>query len=1019
MESSKLSSRWWPMLVGLCLLALATGAASGPAQTACAYAILRLETSQPVDAEAICQAAKPWAEEGVQVFVLLTDYTPQNEAEWFDFLDQAEARAGVRDLSLADSFDKNALSLAASTNNLASWGFTITYGEQLYDTPLDSNQAAGQIKAAMRQVLLEGRSPEQAFVEGLSSAYRINHPGTPVWVWLALAGGVGLAGTATVAGIARPVLKRNRRRKELIQHLAEVRERVSTLLYACDELLKGASAAETPLYQLFRAYGGENYDDLKVQVQESLRGSQQALQDAFKLRQTLVDPQIQETRGLEEQVQGWEMIYLTLAGRSDRITNLSDEELRQLFNPLLALDREAADVSLAEQLDDLERELRGKPLKLDLKLADPTQADVEGILGYVDRVKAQLADLREALLEAETSLDEAEADRVEAGKALPESFNIRDDELFAAVDARLDEVELALEARRTLAVIEGAARIRNDIERVMEFVAIVGDHSRRQIEIEAITSQGYRPPQLDGLANDFETGLGEVRRALAEGDFEEVEAQTAGLAQISQQALDRAQTWQALHQENERRLTSIKDEALRVEEALGSEAEPAWKALQKYRRENWADLAGQVDQAGHVLRRLQGETLPQIVSQNSLSEQRLREAEQQLEQGAADLALADRQIRGIANRLAEIQTAEANLEAALAVTESDLARAEGFRDREDAKISPEVDRQLAHARERLAEARQQHTDELYFAALTAQTEARSLANNAYDSASEQVREINSLQAELQTKAEQGRDSVVRSQDTVAAMAVCVKTGQTNKLARGAADALSDAQQAFARAAGLEDRALAEALGQAATAYDQAIQLADQTGQQAEADRADYEALRSKAESAIQAADQMIDETRSALRQPGVGRAGGQALKRAQELVPLPSDLESATREELQRIAQAALDAQQQAVKAKEQAERKIARLREQRQTQRPLTPAAGPDTTWSWPILLGESNWGGSSSPRSRSGSSWWRTSSGSSSSRSSSWGASRRAGSGGSSRRSSSFGSSRRSGSRGSSRRR
>jgi hypothetical protein len=60
------------------------------------------------------------------------------------------------------------------------------------------------------------------------------------------------------------------------------------------------------------------------------------------------------------------------------------------------LDRETADVQLIKQLDDIWRELAsGMPLKVDLVMVDPSRTDAEGILGYIDRVKDTIADVRD------------------------------------------------------------------------------------------------------------------------------------------------------------------------------------------------------------------------------------------------------------------------------------------------------------------------------------------------------------------------------------------------------------------------------------------------------------------------------------------------------------------------------------------------------------------------------------------------------------------------------------------------
>ncbi|HID61746.1 MAG TPA: hypothetical protein EYP49_03220 [Anaerolineae bacterium] len=101
--------------------------------------------------------------------------------------------------------------------------------------------------------------------------------------------------------VISPALQCVRRRRKLQRQLGILRARTSNLLNACGQLLKGDTPEETVLYQLFSAYGGEHYEDIRADVHEWLRCSQEALNDAFDLRQKLLDPAVQEKRPLEQQ----------------------------------------------------------------------------------------------------------------------------------------------------------------------------------------------------------------------------------------------------------------------------------------------------------------------------------------------------------------------------------------------------------------------------------------------------------------------------------------------------------------------------------------------------------------------------------------------------------------------------------------------------------------------------------------------------------------------------------------------
>ena len=163
--------RWLSTLALFVILIMPWGASY--AQPPCPHADIRLDTDQAVDVDALCDAARPWADDGVRVFVFLTDYRPESEDDWFTLLDQVEEEVGVLD---SEGFDKNVLALEASTASDLGWAYSVTYGELLYDSPLDADDAAVfRVKTQMRNSIAAG-DPTDAFVQALNIAYEINHP---------------------------------------------------------------------------------------------------------------------------------------------------------------------------------------------------------------------------------------------------------------------------------------------------------------------------------------------------------------------------------------------------------------------------------------------------------------------------------------------------------------------------------------------------------------------------------------------------------------------------------------------------------------------------------------------------------------------------------------------------------------------------------------------------------------------------------------------------------------------------
>jgi len=976
-------------LAALVLTAALGMIAYAQAQPPCLYADIRLDTELSVDTQAICEAARPWADEGFRVFIFLTDYHPTSEKDWFALLDKVEAEAGIYDPSQSDGFDKNALALEASTATDLSWAYSLTFGERLFGTALDTDEAAARIKSQMRTAIAAG-DPTGAFVQALDTAYRIYHPPPSPWgrvfVFILAVGVLGTAGYVLTPRVIIPGVQRLRRRRKLQRQLETLRARTSNLLNACAQLLQGDTPEETVLYQIFSIYGGERYEDLHARVREWLRRSQEALNDAFDLRQKLIDPAVQKKRPLEQQVRDWEMLYVTFVGNSERILTLTDDELRTLLDPMLVLDREEADVQLAEQLDGIRRELTGMPLKVELMMVDPAKTDAEGILGYVDRVKGMIARLREAQQEAPQRLTEVKAQRQAMKEDIPSPFALTEEQLFEGIDRDLAQAEEALEQELFLLAVEHTDDARRGLETVQKIMAAAEEHERRQAEIEALTAQGYRPPRLEEDLREVEKDTRAIARAMNAGDYGAAARWVEELTADSQRALTGAQEWVELHKRNEEALRIMREEADQVAAYQANEAAPAWKKLQTYPRGNWKDIADDVAQATETLQTLRDDVLDRIARLNSLEEQKFAAAEQLLDQALADLAQAEGQLQAVVDRLAEVQEAEKHIQKALRQTEAALTKAETFRDKEDVKIGPKVDKQIEKAHRLLDKARRLAEERNFLAAEKAQAEARELATAAYASASEQVREINALQKELADLAKRAEKEIARCQTEVKKLPSVAQTATMNKLVQQAARRLSKAKRARAAVSGQEDRDLAEALRKAIAAYKKAAELAEKARQEIDNRRMQYEFGLEEARRAVQEAQRAIRRAKQSIRDPDAGGAGWAALERAQRALPATPLTPGLTLETLTRIRRQAEEALRYARQAERQAQEK-AREAERRRRRR--------ERIWDWGASSASFSLGGSSRrPRSEG-----------ESRRSSSLGTSRRPSSLGTSRRPSSLG--------------
>ncbi|MCA9926150.1 MAG: hypothetical protein KC421_27450, partial [Anaerolineales bacterium] len=924
---------------------------------------------------------------------------------WFDLLDQVEAEAGLRDAGQEDSFSRNGLAIEAATT-AAPWNPTITYGESLFDTKLDTDETAvTQLKNDLYTAIQSGDATA-GFAQALEQAYAINHP-PPYAAAAAAAVALGAAGLGGYQFLARPALKRRRRRQEQLAHLSGIRQNIANLLLACERLISGETIDDAVIYQLFAAYGGEQYPDRKKAVRQWLKQSRAALRSAFDLRRAL---EIQEEDAeakpapLEKQIHDWEMIYLTLVGSSEEVHNLTEAELRDLLDPMVIMEREARDVPLAEQLNDIRRQIEGMPFKITLQEVDLTKADKEGILGYLTQVETQIGELMAAQTEAPRQLDEARRDHLAVKEAADEAtpFGLTGSEITAGVAADLAAAAADLEAGAYFEVLATAVTIQRNLDIIEDLLDAAADYEERQEQQDAILAQGYRPATTDALAAEIAEDIQQIKQQVSAGDYPALAEWIDELDADGQRTLDSAAAWREQHQFNAEFLALMQEQLTKLEQNWAEKTAPAWEKLAAYPKGNWESLADEPDAIAAAIRQLRDADLPQIEQWNSLDVQQVTEAETLLTEVEAALAEAERRSQAIVNRLAEVETAVTHLPEGLRLAAADLERAVQFRDAADAQIGPEIDQQLAAATAQLAQANRQFEERNFIAAAAAQTAVREAANAAYAEAAAQVKRISELQQQLKGVQETAVTQTRTADRESASLSALMQTPKTARLAQEMADQLSAARQAANQTLSLEDHALAEALVTAVAAFTAAAELAAQLSGQAQQNRQTYQQQQRETRQAIHDAQQAIRVAEQKVDHRHARGTGTAALARARRTLPLMPDGREATRSALGRTQKQAEEAHTYAVEARRKAEQAIA------QWQREHQPA--PSTSGNWPYG------GGLNFPSS--GSSFPRPRPRPHSSHSSSSGSSHRPRPSGSSHRPSSSGSSRRSGSSGSSRR-
>lgn len=740
------------------LLLLLLPAAPVGAQGPCPYAQIRNDSVLSLNVNAVCEAARPLAEQDYRVLVYLTDYRPGSQTDWFSHIDTVEAEAGLRDLSQPDAFADNGLALEASTATDLSYAYSITFGERLFDSALDTDEAASRLREAMRRAIADG-DPTRGFVEALEDVNRtLNPPPSPILRGLAvIAGLLFLLAVLAVAYVL--VVAPARKRARLRTHLENLRTRAANLLLAGEGLLQGASPEDTILYQLFRGYGGENYPDLSRQVRSWLGQSQAALSAAFELRQHLTDPSVTAQMSLEDQIRGWETLYLTLVGSSERVLGLTEDQLRTLLDPMLVLDRpEQQDSALVAQLESVRRQLIGLPLKVDLVLVDPATVDADGILGYVDRVKAEISRLRKARDEAPGRLDEARSRRRQGEEDLPPGFFLSAAEAFAGVDRLLARAQTELEQGLHLDALADADAALQGLAAEAALVEALAQHQRRLQQAQEVVNRGYRPPALAAGQEEVARLRSQIGAHLREARFDEVRAGVEALDQASAQMLRDILEWEGLRSENEERLAQLRSEVARVSGYLQREALPAWEALRAYPEPNWSSVAPALEQARSGLAQAERE-LGQVPALNDMATQRFDLARQSLDRAAAALEGAEAAAQQVVEALEQVRRAERDSAQMLGRAAQELEEAISRVRSQPMAVTPEVISQLADAQRRLEEGRRLVQAMSFLPALSVLNAVTNLIPQARARADQEIAEVEGLRRELERAAQGARRRV--------------------------------------------------------------------------------------------------------------------------------------------------------------------------------------------------------------------------------------------------------------------
>lgn len=709
------------------------------AQT-CPHAIIRIESSQSVDQTAICNAAQPWAAAGVEVFVFLTDVQPENEEAWYRLLDGVEAEAGLRDLTQVDSFDLNAIAFEATTAPVP-FNVSLTYGEDFYDTPLDTD---AQILDGVRNAIasqLSQNNPTQAFVDGLNLAQSAVFSGatpnaaplpsldseTPVPAsltdnqggngWRSLVGGGLIVGGGAAGALSY-------RRKRLQKKLVDLQGKAANLMMICEEHLAGNQTELMIPYQRFAAVGGEVYPDMTRQIKAWLQTCRQALDEAFALHQQLNDD---NHLALTKRLEAWEGLYLVLVGSRDRILNQTEAQLQTLLTPTLTVaETQLANPILSQKLAQVQQKLEGAPIKASFTLTKPSDHDLEGILGYLAQIEQLLTRLRKSPQQAQEKLAELNQQRQQVAATLPTQLQLSADQVLAGVDQQLRAAQLAADAERYLDTLAISTTLMASFKTLNRLAPVFDIHHQQQSQIQDWVARGYRPPQLPMTQRMVNKTLDTLKQQLTQGNYSAAEQMLTQLETDGKNAFQTAQQWQKQHQDNIARLTELQSEYDDLVHQLNQTVSPAWQQLQAYPEGNWQDVANELPQAQALIHTVVQQDLPQLADLNSLAQQDFNTFSREAEATGQRLHQIQQHFIAVTNRLRAIQTAEKQLPHAFVDTTAAIAQVTHASTKKLLGLIAvsKPDGRLDVAQQQLSQAEAYFSQREIWAALDAQDEAR-------------------------------------------------------------------------------------------------------------------------------------------------------------------------------------------------------------------------------------------------------------------------------------------------------
>ncbi len=574
-------SKKLPVLVAVVIM-LSVSPLSASAQGGCPGLTVLDDSSRQLEVDALCEAAQPLMDRGLQVYVFVTDQNPVTESDWWELRDLAEVSWGIYDPS-NDTFAITAFSVELSTVTTYPWGQDIAFGEAMFGTPLDNDMVIANIEGRLKNNVAAGDVTSAivaAIQESVNAAYpppptvvptrvvtrvptavptlvqEVVPPAAIVIPTMEVASGTGVLETtgepsesgslnvgALLIGllflvafpgvgwfVVWPLGQILWLQKKHKAQVVLIRSRINGLLMDASALLDGQTE-DMALYALWDVNGGRMYPEKDAEVRRHLEQAQVAWSEANELYTQLTRQKWTLDRvQMHAFVQSWETLYVTIVGTLEHILNMTGEEQQDLFDPfeIATPDDLAEKNDLLVQMQRIHESLAdySDSLRLELQVVSPETMNKLGILGSIDWVKQAIHDLAQAKEGAEPKLAEVLARRDEV-EDLPEG--VSEAQAYDRVDGILTKASKALESQKWLTVMELAEEVDGQLTRVGEMLELV-DTANAAMDAMVVASEDRIPTKLEVLEYLHDV-IGQVANYLAEGKMVEAQGQVKAVVE--------------------------------------------------------------------------------------------------------------------------------------------------------------------------------------------------------------------------------------------------------------------------------------------------------------------------------------------------------------------------------------------------------------------------------------------------------------------------------------------------------